>query len=486
MNPVGYLETGVLYCDDNLHRLAEFPAECIDLIYLDPPFFSNKHYEVIWGDEAEVRSFEDRWEGGIQHYINWMRERVFEMHRVLRPTGSLYLHCDWHANHHLRLMLDDIFGAPHFQNDIAWCYREAINSAKRWNRKHDTILFYTKDAKEWTFNPNAVLQPHAASTVKKYRLTDENGPYRLMGRGITGSPIRSARDVSPEWERTNPELVYRQYLREGTYPVDYWNIDIINQASRERLGYPTQKPEELLERIIVASSNPGDIVLDPFCGCGTTIAVAERLGRQWVGMDISPTAVGLMKRRVERVGSNQVTVYGLPMSEDALRALKPYEFQNWVIQQVSGTHSPRKSGDMGIDGLSFMYHEPIQVKQSERVGRNVVDNFETAIERSGNDVGYIVAFSFTKGAYEEAARAKAAGKGTIVLVKVVDLLEAAEGLTRPTMPLPARRPTPELMRLLSAAEREIADRPLPPARPKTARPSVRQLIESDQTAEPVG
>lgn len=123
MNPRGPLRTGVIHCEDNLRRMAEMPAESVDLIYLDPPFFSNRSYEVIWGDEAEVRSFEDRWEGGINVYINWMREHVIEMHRVLKPTGCLYLHCDWHANSYLRVMLDSISGPKRLQNEIAWCYR---------------------------------------------------------------------------------------------------------------------------------------------------------------------------------------------------------------------------------------------------------------------------------------------------------------------------------------------------------------------------
>ncbi len=158
MPPVAFLETGVIYCDDNLHRLSLFPAECVDLIYLDPPFFSNRNYEVIWGDEAEVRSFEDRWEGGINVYIEWMRDRVIEMHRILKPTGSLYLHCDPHASHYLKVMLDDIFGSNRFQNEIIWYYKEAGVSPRRWGRRHDVIFFYTK-GNTWTFNADPVRDP---------------------------------------------------------------------------------------------------------------------------------------------------------------------------------------------------------------------------------------------------------------------------------------------------------------------------------------
>jgi hypothetical protein len=228
-------------------------------------------------------------------------------------------------------------------------------------------------------------------------------------------------------------------------------------------------------------------VLDPFCGCGTTVAVAEQLGRQWIGIDISPTAVRLMKRRLERVGATGIRVDGLEQTVEGLRALKPFEFQNWVIQQVNGTHSPRKTGDMGVDGYSFMYHEPIQVKQSYSVGRKVVDEFETAIAREGKGVGYVVAFSFTKGAIEEAARARAAGRGTVVLVTVEQLLNAVESVTRPgaPMPLPRRAQTPDLMRILSDAANAEREKIIPPSTPPNAMPSGTELAESDRTPVPV-
>jgi hypothetical protein len=241
----------------------------------------------------------------------------------------------------------------------------------------------------------------------------------------------------------------------------------------ERLGYPTQKPEALLERIIASSSDPGQIVLDPFCGCGTTVAVAERLRRQWLGIDISPTAVELMKRRLlkQTNGAVNLKAVGLPVEEGQLRALKPFEFQNWVMQRLNGTSSPRKTGDMGIDGFSFMSHDPIQVKQSERVGRNVVDNFETAIKRQGKEKGYIIAFSFTRGAYEEAARAKASNGQDIKLVKVADLLGPQDQ--------PDLR-TPELSEMFPPKiKKSFLDLPLPKPRSPDARPSTEELIKSD-------
>jgi len=218
-------------------------------------------------------------------------------------------------------------------------------------------------------------------------------------------------------------------------------------------------------RIIAASSNEGDVVLDPFCGCGTAVHAAQKLGRQWIGVDISPTAVELMKRRMIKIGAASVKLVGMPVTIDQLRTLKPFEFQNWVIQRMNGTHSPRKVHDMGIDGFSFMLHEPIQVKQSSGIGRNVVDNFETAVKRNGKTKGYIVAFSFGKGAHEEAARVKGADGLLIELVKVGDLLEGKTDLVTPDTGMFG------------------SDVPMPEPRSPDARPSVSELVASDTGQE---
>ncbi len=280
----------------------------IDLIYIDPPFDSKADYRTkitLPGATLDQKpnvleqfAYSDTWSDGTASYLAMITPRLVLMRELLASGGSIYVHVDWHVSSHVRLIMDEIFGRECFQNEIAWCYREAINSAKRWNRKHDTLLFYTRNPESWLFNPNEVLSPHSESTIKKYKYQDENGRYRLMGRGLVGSPIQSARDVSPEWEKTNPELVYRHYLRGGTYPVDYWNIDVINQASNERLGFPTQKPEPLLERIIRASSNRGDLIADFFCGSGTTPAVADRLGRRWVASDLGKSSVMVSRKRL--------------------------------------------------------------------------------------------------------------------------------------------------------------------------------------------
>ncbi|SMC01968.1 Restriction endonuclease [Rubrobacter radiotolerans DSM 5868] len=494
MDRSGDLETGVLYCEDNVERLARLPSESVDLIYLDPPFFSNRNYEVIWGDEAEVRSFEDRWAGGINHYVRWMRDRAIEMHRVLKPTGSIYLHCDPKASHYLKVMMDGIFGFDKFRTEIIWKRSSAHSDTKQGRRQHgrihDNILFYTK-GDDWTWNPvytpydeeyiNRFYRHVEPGTGRRYQLDNLTGP----GGASKGNPAYEVMGVTRFWRYTREKMQdfirqgrvvqskpgavprYKRYLDEmpGVPLQDLWtDVKPIGARAAERLGYPTQKPEALLKRILESSSNPGDVVLDPFCGCGTTLAVAQLLRRRWVGIDISITAVEIMRARLTRLGVSDIPAFGIPKSEDELRSLKPFEFQNWVIRSVNGTHSPRKTGDMGIDGFSFLEHLPIQIKRSDRVGRNVVDNFETAVERYGAHKGYVVAFSFTKGAYEEAARVKAAKGLEIELVKVQDLLLGTSELVAPVL------------------NRRVLEMPLPKARPKESLPSPEDLIRSDKEA----
>lgn len=295
------LEPNRLIWGDNLHVMRQLPSESIDLIYIDPPFFSGRQYNVIFGDQNESRSFNDVWDAGMPGYLEWLNARLFEMKRLLTATGAIYVHLDWHAAHYVKVELDKIFGHQALQNEIIWCYREGINSKRRWNRKHDNIYYYRKGESTY-FDPSGALEPHSESTLKKYRYKDEQGWYRLMGRGIVDSPIRSARDVAPEWETSHPDLVYRHYLKEGTLPVDYWNIDIINQAAKERIGYPTQKPERLLERIVAASCPREGVVADFFVGGGTTAAVAQRLGRRWIACDQSRVAVAVTADRLAKQG----------------------------------------------------------------------------------------------------------------------------------------------------------------------------------------
>lgn len=365
---------GTLYCGDCLEILEQrIEPESVDLIYLDPPFFSNRYYEKIWGDEAEVRAFNDRWEGGIEVYVTWMGERIRACHRVLKPTGSMYLHCDWHASHYLKVKCDEIFGMKNFLNNCVWIYGLGGSSKRFWPRKHDDILWYSKTPDKHYFDPPMI---EATSNAMK-------GKLKKM--------------------------------------LDSWDIPAINNMAAERLGYPTQKPEALLELVINSSSRPTDLVLDPFCGCGTTLAVAHKLGRPWIGIDVSPTAVELVRKRV-KAGPGEVDVIGMPTSLDQLKAMKPFEFQNWVVRErFNGSMGP-KGGDKGVDGFTFMLHEPIQTKQSDGVGRNVVDNFSAAMRRVGKAKGYIVAFSFGRGAVEEAAALLHRDKLEVVLLTVEELL----------------------------------------------------------------
>ena len=403
-----------LYCGDNLDILRKHVKdESVDLIYIDPPFFSNKHYEVVWGDEAEVRSFEDRWEGGINVYIEWMRPRVEELYRALKPTGSFYLHCDWHANAHLRVMTDEIFGSNNFRNEIIWSYKRYTAASKRFQRLHDTLLFYSK-TNSYTFNEIRESYSSKSGKADSHYKQDENGRWF-------------------RWQKRKEQEPYKVYLSEGRRLGDVWEMPIINASAKERLGYPTQKPEALLERIIKVSSNKGDMILDAFCGCGTTLIVAHKLGRNWIGIDISPTAAKVMESRLGKMGATKDKDYitiGLPTTIDDLRQLKPFEFQNWVINELGARHSRKKVDDKGIDGyfVKDLWHEEagIQVKQSDGVGRNVVDNFKAALERKKYKKGYIVAFSFTKGAHEEVARLKHDEELDIKLVEVESLLYKKE------------------------------------------------------------
>jgi DNA modification methylase len=444
-------QPNTIYCGDCKDVLRHFPEKSVDLIYADPPFFSNRRYEVIWGDGYELRAFEDRWKGGISNYVAWMMERVRECHRVMKDTGSLYLHLDHHASHYMKVEMDKLFGETNFINEIVWKrtiggHSDTKQGAKHYGRSHDVILFYTKgDGYTWhqQFEPyseeykESFYKNVEPETGRRYALSAIDGP----GGASKGNPHYEFLGVTRYWRyskehmeqlfkegriiQTKPGNVprYKRYLDEmkGVPLSDVWeNVKPIAQA-KESLGYPTQKPEELLDRMILTSSNPADIILDPFCGCGTAIAVAHKLGRRWVGVDVSPTACKLMAKRMRSLRA-KVNEIGLPKTVSDLKKVEPFEFQNWVVEKLYARISPRKTGDMGIDGY-YLDGTPIQVKQSEDVGRNPVDNFETAIERAGRTKGVIVAFSFGKGAHEEVARAKLEKNLEIILKTVEEILK---------------------------------------------------------------
>ena len=430
---------------DNLEIMKSMESESIDLIYLDPPFFSNRNYEVIWGDKGEIRSFQDRWAGGIDHYIAWLKERVEQMHRLLKPTGSIFLHCDWHADAYIRVdILDKIFGNKNFLNDIRWKRTTTHNDNKRgkqYGRVSDTIFFYAKNIRKFKFIPQ--FERYTSDYMAlSYNKTDPDGrrfkasdlsaanPGHLDWNGILppkGRYWAYSKENLDEFEQKG--LIYysdkgkpylKNYLDEmpGCSVDDIW-INCVFKNKAERVGYPTQKPEALIDRIIKSASKQGDIILDPFVGGGTTVVVADRLQRRWIGIDQSVQAIKVTEMRLNK----QVSAWSLSFSTqlykydyDVLRYSNAFEFETFIIQQVEGTSNVSQRRDFGIDG-KLPDNTPLQVKRSENIGRNVIDNFLSAVQRSDQalfdkninekrPVGYIIAFSFGKGAIEEVARLK--------------------------------------------------------------------------------
>ena len=278
----------------------------VDLIYIDPPFDSKADYRTkinLPGVEIEQKptvleqaAYSDTWKDGTVSYLKMMYPRLLLMRELLSEKGSIYVHIDWHVGHYVKLLLDDIFGKTNMLNEVIWCYGSMCKSKNNWNRKHDTIYVYTK-SEYWIFNASEVLDGYDDNYREKFKYKDDIGYYMIRGKGGHLSPIHSQGDLTPEHEKQYPQWTYRQYLKEGGFPKDWWEIPFINSQAKERLDYATQKPEALLERIIKASSNEGDLVCDFFGGSGTTAAVAERLGRRWITCDIGKPASLIMRKR---------------------------------------------------------------------------------------------------------------------------------------------------------------------------------------------
>lgn len=443
-----------LILGDNLEVLRKIDSESIDLIYLDPPFFSNRNYEVIWGDTGEVRSFQDRFSGGIDHYIAWLKERVQEMHRILKPTGSIFLHCDWHANAYIRVMiLDKIFGMNNFICEIIW--KRTFNSgssksiAKKFPMNSDTIFWYSKST---TYTFNKITRPLNENALKRYDKIDENGKRFKWNPLKTVSKDRLEKLLELGEAKIIPTSkypVYKHYLDEekGVLIDNIWDEigQVANNSHGERIGYPTQKPEALLQQIIECSSNEGDTILDPFVGGGTTVAVSDRLQRKWIGIDQSVQAIKVTELRLY----NQMDLFSQPFMTqlykydyDTLRYKEAFEFEHFIVQQFGGYTNNKQRGDLGIDGRT-RENSPIQVKRSDNIGRNVIDNFFSAIQRYDKQtyernkqeekpIGYIIAFSFGKGAIQEVARLKNEENVMIKLVTVEEIIPISK---KPTLTL---------------------------------------------------
>jgi len=318
----------IICCGDNIDQLRKLPDQSIDLIYIDPPFNSNRNYEVFWGKSKEKRSFEDRHES-TRAYIEFMQPRCVELSRVLKKTGSFYYHCDWHASHYVKVMLDQIFSENYFQNEIVWLRTTSHNDSRRaYGTLNDSIMFYT-GAEAHTFNVQ--FQPYSPDYIKNnFRFKDADGRYYSSENLRSPNPratltyeYKGFKPHSNGWtvsrekmeqldrdgrlifpKKPNGRIRVKKYLEEmNGIPVGNVWTDIPQLASQsaERLGYPTQKPLALLDRIIKTSSNPGDIVLDAFCGCGTALVSAQLLDRQWIGIDVSPTACRVVAKRLREV-----------------------------------------------------------------------------------------------------------------------------------------------------------------------------------------
>lgn len=404
-----------LYFGDNLDIMREhIPDESIDLIYLDPPFNSKATYNVLFQEKngtqsaAQITAFEDTWHWGLESeetyqeiitqgpkkladlmqalrqflgqndmmaYLTMMAIRLVEMHRVLKPTGSIYLHCDPTASHYLKLVMDAVLGAKHFRNEIVWCYwGPGSPGQKQFMRKHDIVFWYSKGDR-WCFNADSVRVPHSNKTKANYK-------KGLEGSGFVGAD--------------------RAIHEGGKIPEDWWPIAIAPRSTREYLGYPTQKPEALLERIIKASSNEGDLVLDPFCGCGTTVAVAERLNRRWIGIDITHLAITLMRHRLADTFGTELSPYeviGDPKdlrSAEALAKEDRYQFEWWVLGLVDArpAQDKKKGADSGVDGYIYFFDDNsgkpkkiiVQVK-SGKVNRGQIATLKGDMEREKAEIG---------------------------------------------------------------------------------------------------
>jgi DNA modification methylase len=462
-----------LYYGDNLDILRRYiKDETVDLVYLDPPFKSNQDYNILFAEQngsraaAQIKAFEDTWrwdqaaaeayeevveaggkasqvmqafrtflgENDMLAYLAMMAPRLVELRRVLKATGSIYLHCDPTASHYLKLLMDAVFGPESFRNEIVWQRTGAHSDARRWGRVSDTLLFYTKtDRYVWhtqhtEYDEAYVAQRYHYKDEKTGRLFWPNtmtaagpGPARRFRGKLVDPPSGTHWRFSQEQiDRMEAEghIYYssggkpyvKSYLdeRQGKPVQSIWTDIRMTKSGAERLGYPTQKPEALLERVINASTNEGETVLDPFCGCGTAVAVAHRLKRRWIGIDITHLAVTLIKNRLRDAFREQVAdeyeVVGEPVSlpdAQTLAAQDPYQFQWWALGLVGARPAEQKKGaDEGIDGRLYFHDEAdgaktkqvvLSVKSGNVTVKDVRD-LRGVMDRESAEIGVLITF----------------------------------------------------------------------------------------------
>lgn len=481
-----------LYYGDNLDILRSYlPDECIDLVYLDPPFNSNRTHNLLFRNEqgdapASIRAFEDTWNwpsavrtyeamiassdtpdnvrralqalrgilgtSALMAYLAMMTPRLIELHRVLKVTGSLYLHCDPTASHYLKVVLDTIFGPENFRNEIIWkrssAHSDSKQGARHFGRVTDTILFYSVGGEPvW----NQLFGPYdPAYIARDYRRIDEDGRrYRIdniqgPGGPEKGNPYYEVMGVSRYWRyskekmeelirqgrivQTRPGAVpqYKRYLDEmpGVPVQNLWDdLPVINNRSKEALGYPTQKPIALLKRIIEASTNPGDVILDPFCGCGTAIAAALELGRRWIGIDISIRAIDIIEDRLYvnhgLVPSLDYVETGRPQDEEGARKLAAqggYFFEDWALEAVRAepwTGKTKRGADRGVDGVIVFRNDSdkiprralVQVKSGKNRESSNVRDLRGAMARESAELGIFLTLERPTGPMEQEAAA---------------------------------------------------------------------------------
>ena len=381
------LEPNRLFWGDNLHVMRQLPSESIDLIYIDPPFFSGRQYNVIFGDQNELRSFSDIWEGGMPGYLIWLNARLYEMKRLLKKTGSIYVHLDRHASHYVKMEMDKIFDHPNFINEIVWAYKSGGNSKRTFARKHDILLFYSRSSK-YKFN----VQYYKSWQRKQYNY---NADY-------------------PEHFDDEEKMWYHLAICR-----DVWDdIFVIGTDNKERIGYPTQKPEALLQRVINASSNEGDVVADFFCGGGTAPAVAQRLKRNWIACDQSRVAVAITADRLARQVEEQTgKLFPVPdftiehwgvYEARRLSEAPPDQFRGFVLRAFGAVIEEHEAGIHGYKGaIPVWVGEP---EQKKAVTAADVQTFANAMRKTlrykqdNLRDGLMLAWAFRPDAVEAAER----------------------------------------------------------------------------------
>jgi DNA modification methylase len=533
-----------LYYGDNLEILRKYiKDESVDLIYLDPPFNSQRAYNVIFPDKtgkfstAQIQAFEDTWSWGTESqqafdeimmgkyslelkdmikafkefmgpsnlmaYLTMMAVRLVEMHRVLKMTGSIYLHCDPTASHYLKVLLDQIFGVANFRTEIIWKRSSAHSDAKQGRtqhgRIHDVILFYTR-SDNWTWNQlftdydpeyvNAFYQHVEPGTGRRYTLGDLVGP----GGAAKGNPQYEVMGVLRFWRYSQDkmkELIrdgrvvqsapgavprYKRYLDEmpGVPLQDIWtDIGPVSSQSKDRLGYPTQKPVALLERIIQESSNESDVIMDPFCGCGTAIAAGEKLSRKWIGIDVTHLAISLIKKRItDHFPDAKFEVVGEPRSLDDAQVLfkqSACQFESWAVSLIGG--QPYKSaggGDTGIDGFLYFqdfegnYHRIIIEVKGGGYQPKDVRSLAHVLQREESPMGILIALEPpTKGMLSAAAElgkwAMPGSRKSYPVMQIMTIQDFFDG-KKPELP--------DTSETLKKAKREVREREKKKNQPK--------------------